>query len=230
MKVKVEKVENKANEIKLEFTVEAQKFDEAIQDVYKKNAKYFNIPGFRKGKAPFKMVEKTYGIQIFYEDAFNEIAGEVYAKGLEDNKIEAVSKPKIDIIQIVAGKDLIFTAVVQTKPEVTLGKYKGIELKKVEYNVSDEDVNHELEHIAEHNARLVSVEDRAVEKGDITIIDFEGFIDGKAFEGGKAENHELEIGSGKFIPGFEEQIIGMKIDEDRDIKVTFPKDYPAKDS
>ncbi len=229
MKVKVEKVENKANEIKLEFTVEAQKFDEAIQDVYKKNAKYFNIPGFRKGKAPFKMVEKTYGIQIFYEDAFNEIAGEVYAKGLEDNKIEAVSKPKIDIIQIVAGKDLIFTAVVQTKPEVTLGKYKGIELKKVEYNVSDEDVNHELEHIAEHNARLVSVEDRAVENGDITIIDFEGFIDGKAFEGGKAENHELEIGSGKFIPGFEEQIIGMKIDEDRDIKVTFPKDYPAKE-
>ena len=229
MKVKVEKVENKANEIKLEFTVEAQKFDEAIQNVYKKNAKYFNIPGFRKGKAPFKMVEKTYGIQIFYEDAFNEIAGEVYAKGLEDNKIEAVSKPKIDIIQIEAGKDLIFTAVVQTKPEVTLGKYKGIELKKVEYNVSDEDVNHELEHIAEHNARLVSVEDRAVENGDITIIDFEGFIDGKAFEGGKAENHELEIGSGKFIPGFEEQIIGMKIDEDRDIKVTFPKDYPAKE-
>ncbi len=229
MKVKVEKVENKANEIKLEFTVEAQKFDEAIQDVYKKNAKYFNIPGFRKGKAPFKMVEKTYGIQIFYEDAFNEIAGEVYAKGLEDNKIEAVSKPKIDIIQIEAGKDLIFTAVVQTKPEVTLGKYKGIELKKVEYNVSDEDVNHELEHIAEHNARLVSVEDRAVENGDITIIDFEGFIDGKAFEGGKAENHELEIGSGKFIPGFEEQIIGMKIDEDKDIKVTFPKDYPAKE-
>ena len=229
MKVKVEKVENKANEIKLEFTVEAQKFDEAIQDVYKKNAKYFNIPGFRKGKAPFKMVEKTYGIQIFYEDAFNEIAGEVYAKGLEDNKIEAVSKPKIDIIQIEAGKDLIFTAVVQTKPEVTLGKYKGIEIKKIEYNVSDEDVNHELEHIAEHNARLVSVEDRAVENGDITIIDFEGFIDGKAFEGGKAENHELEIGSGKFIPGFEEQIIGMKIDEDRDIKVTFPKDYPAKE-
>ena len=229
MKVKVEKVENKANEIKLEFTVEAQKFDEAIQDVYKKNAKYFNIPGFRKGKAPFKMVEKTYGIQIFYEDAFNEIAGEVYEKGLEDNKIEAVSKPKIDIIQIEAGKDLIFTAVVQTKPEVTLGKYKGIELKKVEYNVSDEDVNHELEHIAEHNARLVSVENRAVENGDITIIDFEGFIDGKAFEGGKAENHELEIGSGKFIPGFEEQIIGMKIDEDRDIKVTFPKDYPAKE-
>lgn len=229
MKVKVENIKDKANEVKLEFTVEAQKFEEAIQDVYKKNAKYFNIPGFRKGKAPFKMVEKAYGIQIFYEDAFNEIAGEAYVKGLEDNKIEAVSKPEIDIKQIEAGKDLIFTAVVQTKPEVTLGDYKGIELKKVEYNVTDKDVEHELEHIAEHNARLVAVEDRPVEKGDTVVIDFEGFVDGKAFEGGKAENHELEIGSGKFIPGFEDQIVGMKIDEDRDIKVTFPEEYPAKE-
>lgn len=229
MKVKVENIKDKANEVKLEFTVEAQKFEEAIQDVYKKNAKYFNIPGFRKGKAPFKMVEKAYGIQIFYEDAFNEIAGEAYVKGLEDNKIEAVSKPEIDIKQIEAGKDLIFTAVVQTKPEVTLGAYKGIELKKVEYNVTDKDVEHELEHIAEHNARLVAVEDRPVEKGDTVVIDFEGFVDGKAFEGGKAENHELEIGSGKFIPGFEDQIVGMKIDENRDIKVTFPEEYPAKE-
>ncbi len=229
MKVKVENIKDKANEVKLEFTVEAQKFEEAIQNVYKKNAKYFNIPGFRKGKAPFKMVEKAYGIQIFYEDAFNEIAGEAYVKGLEDNKIEAVSKPEIDIKQIEAGKDLIFTAVVQTKPEVTLGDYKGIELKKVEYNVTDKDVEHELEHIAEHNARLVAVEDRPVEKGDTVVIDFEGFVDGKVFEGGKAENHELEIGSGKFIPGFEDQIVGMKIDEDRDIKVTFPEEYPAKE-
>ena len=229
MKVKVENVENKANEVKIEFTVEAEKFNEAIQNVYKKNAKYFNIPGFRKGKAPFKMVEKAYGIQIFYEDAFNEIAGEVYSKGLEDNKIEAVSKPEIDLVQIESGKDLIFTAVVQTKPEVKLGKYKGIEIKKVEYNVSDEDVEHELSHIAEHNARLVAVEDRPVEKGDTTIIDFEGFTDGKAFEGGKAENYELEIGSGRFIPGFEDQIIGMKIDEEKDINVKFPEDYPSKD-
>ena len=229
MKVKVENVENKVNEVKLEFTVEAKKFDEAIQNVYKKNAKYFNIPGFRKGKAPFKMVEKAYGIQIFYEDAFNEVAGEVYTKGLEEHKVEAVSKPEIDIVQIEAGKDLIFTAVVQTKPEVTLGKYKGIEIKKVEYNVSDEDIEHELSHIAEHNARLVSVEDRPVEKGDITIIDFEGFTDGKAFEGGKAENYELEIGGGKFIPGFEDQIVGMKIDEERDINVKFPEEYPSTD-
>ena len=229
MKVKVEKVENKTNEVKLEITVEAEKFDEAIQNVYKKNAKYFSIPGFRKGKAPFKMVEKAYGIQIFYEDAFNEVAGDVYGKALEENKIEAVSKPEIDIVQIESGKDLIFTAVVQTKPEVTLGKYKGIEIKKVEYNVSDEDVEHELSHIAEHNARLVAVEDRPVEKGDTTIIDFEGFTDGKAFEGGKAENYELEIGSGRFIPGFEDQIIGMKIDEEKDINVKFPEDYPSKD-
>ena len=229
MKVKVENVKDKANEGKLEFTVEAEKFNEAIQTVYKKNAKYFNIPGFRKGKAPFKMVEKAYGIQIFYEDAFNEVATEAYTKGIEDNKIEVVSKPEIDIKQIEAGKDLIFTAVVQTKPEVTLGKYKGIEIKKIEYNVSDEDVEHELSHAAEHNARIVTVEDRAVENGDITVIDFEGFVDGKAFEGGKAENHELEIGSGKFIPGFEEQIIGMKTDEEKDIKVTFPKEYPAKE-
>ena len=229
MKVKVENVENKANEVKLEFTVESAKFDEAIQNVYKKNAKYFNIPGFRKGKAPFKMVEKAYGIQIFYEDAFNEVATEVYPKGLEENKIEAVSKPEIDIVQIEAGKDLIFTAVVQTKPEVKLGKYKGIELKKVEYTVSDEDVEHELAHIAEHNARLVAVEDRPVQKEDTTIIDFEGFVDGVAFAGGKAENYELEIGSGKFIPGFEDQIIGMKIDEEKDIQVKFPEDYPSKD-
>ena len=228
MSMKQSKTENN-NELKLEFNIEAEKFDEAIKRVYEKNKQYFNIPGFRKGKAPFKMVEKAYGIQIFYEDAFNEVAGEVYAQGLEENKIEAVSKPEIDIVQIEAGKDLIFTAVVQTKPEVKLGKYKGIELKKVEYNVSNEDIEHELHHIAEHNARLVAVEDRPVEKGDLAIIDFEGFVDGVAFEGGKAENHELEIGSGKFIPGFEDQIVGMKIDEERDIKVTFPEEYPAKE-
>jgi len=224
MNCKVEKTD-KANEVKLEFKVEAEKFDAAIQTVYKKNAKYFNIPGFRKGKAPFKMVEKTYGIQIFYEDAFNEVAGPAYEEGLKENNIEAVSKPEIDIVQIEAGKELIFTAVVQTKPEVKLGKYKGIEIKKIEYNVSDEDVEHELGHMAEKNARIVSVEDRAVEKDDITIIDFEGFVDGTAFEGGKGENYELTIGSNTFIPGFEDQIIGMKIDEEREINVKFPEEY-----
>ena len=228
MNCKVEKTE-KANEVKLEFKVKAERFDDAIQTVYKKNAKYFNIPGFRKGKAPFKMVEKTYGIQIFYEDAFNEIAGEAYEAGLKENNIEAVSKPEIDIVQIEAGKELIFTAVVQTKPEVKLGKYKGIEIKKIEYNVSDEDVEHELGHMAEKNARIISVEDRPVEKDDITIIDFEGFVDGEAFEGGKGENYELTIGSNTFIPGFEDQIIGMKIDEERDINVKFPDEYFSKD-
>ena len=148
MDVKVEKTENN-NEVKLEITVEAQKFEEAIKSVFNKNAKYFSIPGFRKGKAPYQIVEKTYGAQIFYEDAFNEIAGQAYEEALKENKIEAVSKPEIDLVQIEKGKNLIFTAVVSTKPEVTLGKYKGIEIKKVEYNVSDEDVEHELGHMAE---------------------------------------------------------------------------------
>ena len=224
MNVKVEKTENN-NEVKLEFTVEAEKFDGAIMKVYQKSARYFNIPGFRKGKAPYQIVEKTYGAQIFYEDAFNEVAGEAFEEGLKENNIEAVSKPEVEIKQIEKGKDLIFTAVVQTKPEVTLGKYKGIQVKKVEYNVSDEDVEHELMHMAEKNARLVSVEDRPVESGDITVIDFEGFVDGVAFDGGKAENHELTIGSNTFIPGFEDQIIGMKPEEEKEIKVKFPEEY-----
>ena len=224
MNVKVEKTENN-NEVKLEITVEAEKFDNAIKTVFNKNAKYFNIPGFRKGKAPFQIVEKTYGAQIFYEDAFNEIAGEAYEEALKSNEIEAVSRPEIDLVQIEKGKDLIFTAVVATKPEVTLGKYKGIQIKKIEYNVSDEDIEHELGHMAEKNARLVSVEDRPVESGDITVIDFEGFVDGVAFDGGKAENHELTIGSNTFIPGFEDQIIGMKLEEEKEINVKFPEQY-----
>lgn len=224
MNVKVEKTENN-NEVKLEITVEAEKFDNAIKTVFNKNAKYFNIPGFRKGKAPYQIVEKTYGAQIFYEDAFNEIAGEAYEEALKEKEVEAVSRPEIDLVQIEKGKDLIFTAVVATKPEVTLGKYKGIQIKKIEYNVSDEDVEHELGHMAEKNARLVSVEDRPVESGDITIIDFEGFVDGEAFDGGKAENHELTIGSNTFIPGFEDQIIGMKLEEEREINVKFPEEY-----
>ena len=224
MNVKVEKTENN-NEVKLEITVEAEKFDNAIKTVFNKNAKYFNIPGFRKGKAPFQIVEKTYGAQIFYEDAFNEIAGEAYEEALKSNEIEAVGRPEIDLVQIEKGKDLIFTAVVATKPEVTLGKYKGIQIEKIEYNVSDEDVEHELGHMAEKNARLVSVEDRPVESGDITVIDFEGFVDGVAFDGGKAENHELTIGSNTFIPGFEDQIIGMKLEEEKEINVKFPEQY-----
>ena len=224
MSLKIEKTENN-NELKLEFTIEAEKFTEGMKKVYSKTAKYFNIPGFRKGKAPMNIVEKTYGPQIFYEDTFNEIVPDIYDKEIKDNNLEVVSKPEIDIVQMEKGKDLIFTAIVQTKPEVKLGKYKGIQLKKVEYNVSEEDINHELGHMAERNARIVSVEDRAVENGDITVIDFEGFVNDKAFEGGKAENYELTIGSNSFIPGFEDQIIGMKIDEEKDIKVKFPEEY-----
>lgn len=224
MSIKIENTENK-NELKIEFKVDSAKFDEAINKVFVKNVKYFNIPGFRKGKAPQKIVEKHYGTEIFYEDAFNEVLKEVYEKELVENEVKAVSPPNIEVVQIGKGQDLIFTAIVQIKPEVTLGKYKGIQIKKIEYNVSDEDVEHELQHMADRNSRIVNVEDRAVEDGDITIIDFEGFIDGVVFEGGKAENHELTVGSKTFIPGFEEQLIGMKIDEQKDIQVKFPDDY-----
>ena len=228
MECKVQKTEN-ANEIKLEMTIEAKKFDEAIKRVYFKSAKYFNIPGFRKGKAPMNIVEKYYGKEIFYEDAFNEVASEGYDEALKENKIDAVSHPTIDVVQMEKGKDLIFTAVVQTKPDIELGKYKGIEINKIEYNVSDDDINHELGHMQEHNSRLITVDDRPVENGDITVIDFVGSVDGVEFEGGKAENHELTIGSNTFIPGFEDQIIGMKIDEVKDIKVKFPDEYFSKD-
>ncbi len=228
MSVKVENTENK-NEVKLSFEIEAEKFDEAMKKVYAKTAKYFTIHGFRKGKAPMSMVERQYGSDIFNEDTFNELVPEIYDSAIKDNNIQAVSRPNIDITQIGKGKNLIFTAVVQIKPEVKLGKYKGIEIEKIEYNVSDHDVEHELEHMAEHNARLITVEDRPVEKGDIAVIDFEGYIEGIAFEGGKAEKHELEIGSNTFIPGFEDQVIGMNIEEERDIKVSFPEDYFSKD-
>ena len=228
MSLKQEKTENK-NELKLTFTVEADKFDNAIQSVFKKSAKYFNIPGFRKGKAPFHIVERYYGDSIFYEDAFNELVPSIYDEEIKENKIDAVSKPHIDIVQMEKGKDLIFTAIVNTKPEVKLGKYKGISLKKPEYKVTDKDVEDELNHMAEHNSTQVSVDDRPAKKDDIVTIDFEGFVDGKPFDGGKAEGKQLTIGSNTFIPGFEDQLIGMKIDEERDIKVKFPDDYFSKD-
>lgn len=228
MNCKLEKTKNE-NEVKLEITVEAEKFDTAIKKVYFKSAKYFNIPGFRKGKAPMNIVEKYYGKEIFYEDAFNEIAEESLQEAIEENKLEIVSRPDIEVTQIEKGKDVIFTAIMQTKPEAELGKYKGIEIKKIEYNVSDEDIEHELGHMQEHNSRLISIEDRPVENGDIATIDFEGFVDEKAFEGGKAEGHELEIGSNTFIPGFEEQVIGIKIGEEKEIKVKFPEEYFSKE-
>ncbi len=228
MSVKVEKTENK-NELKLEFTVEAKIFDEGIKKVFTKNAKYFNIPGFRKGKAPMNIVEKFYGDEIFYEDAFNEVVPEVYEKAIKEENLDVVSKPDIQVTQIGKGKDLIFTAVVQTKPEVKLGKYKGIELEKPEYTVTDESIKHELDQMAERNARMVTVTDRAAKKGDTVVIDFVGTVDGVAFEGGRAENHELELGSGSFIPGFEDQVVGMKAEDKKDVKVKFPEDYFSKE-
>ena len=228
MNCKLEKTEN-ANEVKFEITVEAAKFEEAIKKVYFKSAKYFNIPGFRKGKAPMQIVEKYYGAQIFYEDAFNEVASEALEEAVAENKLEVVSRPNVDIEQMEKGKDLIFTVVMQTKPEAEVSKYKGIEIKKVEYNVTDEDIEHELHHIQEHNSRLVSIEDRPVESGDTATIDFEGSVDGVPFEGGKAEKYDLEIGSNTFIPGFEDQVIGMKIDEEKDVKVKFPEEYFSKE-
>ena len=224
MNCKVENTKN-ANEIKLEITVEAAKFEDAMKKVYFQNAKYINIPGFRKGKAPMNVVEKYYGKEIFYEDAFNEIAGEAYEEALKENNIEAVSRPEIEVTQIEKGKDVIFTAVVQTKPEVELGKYKGIEIPKIEYTVTDESIENELKQMQERNARLVTVEGKKVEKGNLTIMDFEGFVDGKPFEGGKAENYQLEIGSGAFIPGFEDQMIGMEVEVEKDINVKFPEEY-----
>ena len=228
MSIKVEKTENK-NEVKLEFTIEAEKFEQGMKTVYQKNARYFNIPGFRKGKAPYNIVEKHYGPEIFYEDAFNEVVPEVYEEAIKANDLEVVSSPKIDITQMEKGKELVFTAVVQIKPEVKLGKYKGIEIPKIEYNVSDEDIEKEIEAIADKNSRLVTVEDRAVEDKDVAVIDFEGFVDGVAFDGGKAEGHELEIGSHSFIDGFEDQVIGMKVGEEKEINVKFPEKYFSED-
>ena len=228
MSIKVEKTD-KTNELKLTFTVEAEKFDEGMKKVYVKTAKYFSIPGFRKGKAPMSIIERTYGPSIFYEDTFNEIVPEIYEKELKENNIEAVSRPEIEITQMEKGKDLIFTAIVQTKPEVKLGKYKGIELEKIDASVNAADVKKELERMAEKNARLVSVEDRAVKNKDIAVIDFEGFVNGVPFEGGKAEKHELEIVSKTFIPGFEDQVIGMKINDEKDINVKFPEEYFSKE-
>ena len=228
MSMKVEKTEN-TNELKLTFNIPAEVFDEGMKKVYSKTAKYFNIPGFRKGKAPMAMIEKTYGSEIFYEDTFNEIVPEIFEKEVKEQNLEIVSKPDIDIKEIGKGKELVFTAIVQVKPEVKLGKYKGVAVEKVEYKVTDEDIQKELEQMANRNSRLISIEDEPVAEKDIAVIDFEGFVDGVPFEGGKAEKHELEIGSKTFIPGFEDQVIGMKIGEEKDINVKFPDEYFSKE-
>ena len=227
MNCKVEKTNN-INEVKLEITIEAEKFNNAIKKVYFQNAKYFNIPGFRKGKAPQNIVEKYYGKEIFYEDAFNEVVPAEYEKALNENKIDAVSKPEIDVVTMEKGQDLVFTAVVQTKPEAKLKKYKGIEIEKIEYNVKDSDIENELKDIQDKNSRLVTVDDRAAKNDDTAIIDFEGFVDGVPFDGGKGENYNLVLGSNSFIDGFEAQVVGMKVGEEKEINVTFPEEYFSK--
>jgi len=226
MSVKIEKI-GKAK-VKLEFEIDAEKFAQAMQRAFVKNSKHFSVPGFRKGKAPRHMVEKLYGESVLYEDAFNIIASDEYDKAIEENDILAVDRPEIDVVQIGAGKNLIFNAEVAVKPPVEISNYKGIEVKKETTVVTEDDIEKELERMREKNARIITVEDRKLQDGDVSNIDFEGFIDGTAFEGGKGTNYELTIGSGSFIKGFEEQLIGMEINEEKDITVTFPEDYHSK--
>lgn len=223
------KVENKENNMAL-LTIEAtaEEFEKAMQGAYLKQKGKISIPGFRKGKVPRQMIEKMYGPEIFYDDAANAIIPDAYEKELEGSEFEIVSQPKIDVVQIEKGKPFIFTAEVALKPEVTLGEYKGIEVKKPEIEVSDAEIEEELNKEKEKNARTINVEDRPVQDKDEAVIDFEGFVDGVAFEGGKGENYPLTIGSGSFIPGFEEQLIGANIGDDVEVKVTFPEDYQAE--
>lgn len=222
MNAKVEKLEN--NKVKLEITVPMQDFQEALKKSYNKNVGKFNIPGFRKGKAPMAIIEKYYGIGVFYEDAVQFVCDDTYPKAIEDNNITPVDYPEIDIVQIGKDKDFIYTATVTVKPEVKLGEYKGVEAKKIEYKVTDEDINAKLDLMKDKNARILTKEGK-IEKGDIATIDFEGFIDGVAFEGGKADNYQLTIGSGTFIPGFEDQLVGAAAGDTVDVNVIFPEDY-----
>ena len=228
MSMQVEKLEH--NMAKLTIEVEADEFLKAMTKAYQKNKSKMSIPGFRKGKVPQQMIEKMYGPEVFYEDAANFIIPDAYEKELAENKeIEVVSQPSIDVTQCEKGKSFIFTAEVALKPGVELGKYKGVKIDKIDTDVTDEEVDKEIEKEREANSRTITVTDRPVKDKDMTIIDFEGFVDGKAFEGGKGENYPLTIGSGSFIPGFEDQLIGAKIDEETEVKVTFPEDYHAEE-
>ena len=200
-----------------------------MQKAYLKNRKHISVPGFRKGRVPRKIIERYYGEAVFYEDAVNELFPKVYDEAVKQTGIEPVASPTVDIAQIGGGKDLILTAEVDVKPDVELGQYKGIEIEKVEYTVTDEDVEHQLEHIAEDNARWITIENRGIQKGDLITFDYTGMIDGEPFEGGTAEKQTLEVGSGRFIPGFEDQLIGLRQEEEKDITVTFPEDYHVDD-
>ncbi|HHX24811.1 MAG TPA: trigger factor [Thermoanaerobacterales bacterium] len=227
MKVNLEKIEK--NTAYLNFEVDEVDFDKAIEQAYKKNAKRFNVPGFRRGKAPRRLVELHYGPEVFYEDAVQILLPEAYKKGVEEFKLQPVDQPKFDIQQIEIGQPLKATAEVTVKPEVNLKEYKGLEVEKFVYNVTDGEVEKELAKIQERNSRLVVVEDRPAKEYDIAVIDFKGTVDDKPFDGGTAENYPLELGSGMFIKGFEEQVIGMAVGETKDINVKFPDDYNVKE-
>lgn len=225
MSVAVEKLEK--NMAKLTIEVSAEELEKAIQGAYQKQKNRINIPGFRKGKAPRKMIEKMYGVGVFYEDAANDLIPEAYSKALDECEETIVSQPSIAVTQLESGKPFIFTAEVALKPEVTLGEYKGLEVPKADLEVTEEEIAGELRKEQEENSRVLDVDDRAVADGDKVTLDFEGFVDGEAFDGGKGTDYPLTIGSGSFIPGFEEQLVGANIGEEKEVNVTFPEDYQA---
>ena len=227
MSLQVEKLENSM--AKLTIEVSAEELDKAMEAAYQKNKNKISIQGFRKGKAPRKMIEQMYGKNVFCEDAANDLIPTAYEKAYDECGEEIVSSPKIDVIQLEAGKPFIFTAEVALKPEVTLGKYKGVKVDKIDVTVTDEEIDAEISKERENSARTITVEDRAVMDGDMTVIDFEGFVDGVAFEGGKGTDYPLTIGSGAFIPGFEEQLVGAEIGKEVEVNVTFPAEYHAED-
>ena len=227
MSVQVEKLEK--NMAKLTVEVSAEDFEKAVNTVYNRNKKSINIPGFRKGKAPRVMIEKMYGVGVFFEDAANLLINTEYPKAAQESELDIVSRPTIDIVQIEKGKSFIFTAEVAVKPEVTLGEYKGVEVEVSAADVTEEEVAAELKKEQEKNSRTIDVDDRAVADGDMVTLDFEGFVDGVAFEGGKGTDYPLTIGSNSFIPGFEEQLVGAVIGEEKEVNVTFPEDYQAKE-
>lgn len=227
MSVQVENLEK--NTAKLTIEVPAEKFEEAVQHSYNKNKGKFNIPGFRKGKAPFNMIKKMYGVGVFYEDAVDEVIDTSYPDAAKESGLEIVSRPSISIEEIEEGKAFVYTAVVAVKPEVTLGEYKGVEVQKTKSEVTEEDIETEIKRAREKNSRLITVEDRGIEDGDQVTIDFDGSVDGKRFEGGKAEDYPLTIGSHTFIDNFEEQLIGKTTGEECEVNVTFPAEYHVEE-
>ena len=225
MSLQVEKLEN--NMARLTIEVAAEELEKAIESAYQKNKGKISLPGFRKGKAPRRMLEQMYGKEIFYEDAANELIPDAYEAAYDECGEEIVSSPKIDVVQLEAGKPFIFTAEVALKPEAVLGQYKGIKVDKVDAEVTEEEITAEIDREREKNSRTVDVTDRAIREGDIATIDFEGFVDGEAFEGGKGSDYPLTIGSHTFIPGFEEELIGAEAGQEKEVNVTFPEDYQA---